>query len=153
MSQENVEAFKRGVSAMNAADIDRLLDVVDPGVVWRDAINALLGGAATYMLICPVALWMSALFPVASDLSKTGAGGNPHPLPMIAGTICTVLFAAPAGIIVLAAELHFRSEIVAVPLMAVWLAVALVVAVPLINLAARTIGARRENLALVAQGR
>jgi hypothetical protein len=121
-----------------------------PVAYW---IATLLGGAATFLLICPVALWMSALFPVASDLSKTGAGGNPHPLPMIVGTICTVLFAAPAAIIVLAAELHFRSEIVAVPLMAAWLVFTLAVAVPLINLAARAIGARRENLALVAQGR
>lgn len=116
-------------------------------------IATLLGGAATFMLLCPVALWMSALFPVASDLSKTGAGGNPHPVPMIAGTLCTVLFASPPAIIILAAELHFRSEIVAVPLMAGWLAIALAAGIPLVNLSARTIGARRENLALVAQGR
>ncbi len=47
MSEENVDAFKRGVSAMNAGNVDRLLDVVHPDVVWRDAINALVGGEAT----------------------------------------------------------------------------------------------------------
>ena len=68
-----------------------------PPAYW---IATLLGGAAAFILICPVALWMSALFPVASDLSKTGGGGNPHPVPMIVGTLCTVLFAAPAAIII-----------------------------------------------------
>ena len=120
-----------------------------PPAYW---IATLLGGAAAFILICPVALWMSALFPVASDLSKTGGGGNPHPVPMILGTLCTALFAAPAAIIILVAELHFRSEIVAVPLMAAWLGIALAVGIPLVNVAARTIGSRRENLALVAQG-
>ena len=47
MSEENVDVFKRGVSAMNAGNVDRLLDVVLPDVVWRDAINALVGGEAT----------------------------------------------------------------------------------------------------------
>jgi ketosteroid isomerase-like protein len=47
MSQENVEAFKRGISAMNSGDINRMLDVCDPNVVWRDAINVMFGGEAT----------------------------------------------------------------------------------------------------------
>ena len=105
-------------------------------------IATLLGGAATFMLLSPVALWLSALFPVVSDLSKTGSGGNPHPLPMIAGTICTALFAAPAALIIMAAEFWFANDLVTIA-----------VAVPLINLSARTIGYRRENLAMVAQGR
>jgi ketosteroid isomerase-like protein len=47
MSQENVEAFKRGISAMNRQDINRMLEVCDPDVVWRDAINVMFGGEAT----------------------------------------------------------------------------------------------------------
>jgi ketosteroid isomerase-like protein len=47
MSEENVEAFKRGTAAMNRGDIEGMLEVVDPGVVWRDVINAMLGGEAT----------------------------------------------------------------------------------------------------------
>ncbi len=116
-------------------------------------IATLLGAGATFMLLTPVALWFSALFPVVSDLSKTGSGGNPHPLPMIAGTVCTALFAAPAVLIVLAAEFWFARPFMAVPLMAAWLGVTIAIAVPLINLSARTIGYRRENLAMIAQGR
>ena len=47
MSRENVEAFKRGVDAMNHGDIEGLLEVCDPGVAWRDAINTIFGGEAT----------------------------------------------------------------------------------------------------------
>ena len=46
MSKENVEAFKRGSAAWNRGDIEGLLEVVDPEIVWRDAINVLFGGEA-----------------------------------------------------------------------------------------------------------
>jgi len=116
-------------------------------------IATILAGAATFFLISPLAIWFSALFPVQSDLSKTGAGGNPHPLPMIVGTICTAAFVMPAASLVLASEFYFHSEFAAVVLMVLWLAVSIGIAIPCVNLAARTIAMRRENLALVAQGR
>jgi uncharacterized membrane protein len=121
-----------------------------PAPYW---IATVIGGMATFVLLCPLAIWFSAMFPVSSDLSKTGAGGNPHPLPMIVGTLCTAAFAMPAVSAILAAEFYFRNETMAVPLMLVWLIVCVAVCVPLVNLTSRTIGMRRENLALVAQGR
>jgi len=121
-----------------------------PPAYW---IATIIGGAATFVLLCPLAIWFSALFPVASDLGKTGSGGNPHPLPMIAGTLCTALFAMPGAVILFASEYLLRNELVAVPLMLAWFLFAAAVAIPLINLAAHTVGSRRENLALVAQGK
>jgi len=121
-----------------------------PAPYW---IATVIGGVATFVLLCPLAIWFSALFPVASDLSKTGAGGNPHPLPMIVGTLCTAAFAMPAAGVILVAEFYFRNEMMAVPLMLGWLAVCVAICVPLVNLTSRAIGIRRENLALVAQGR
>jgi ketosteroid isomerase-like protein len=47
MSQENVEAFKRGTDAANRRDIEGLLPVLDPAVEWHPAMAALLGGEAT----------------------------------------------------------------------------------------------------------
>jgi ketosteroid isomerase-like protein len=47
MSQENVEAFKRGLEAGNRGDVERLLEVLDPEVAWHSALHALLGGEAT----------------------------------------------------------------------------------------------------------
>jgi uncharacterized protein len=47
MSQENVEAFKRGLEGGNRGDVEALLEVLDPEVAWHSALHALLGGEAT----------------------------------------------------------------------------------------------------------
>jgi ketosteroid isomerase-like protein len=46
MSQENVGAFRRGLEAGNRGDVETLLEVLDPEVVWYSALHALLGGEA-----------------------------------------------------------------------------------------------------------
>jgi ketosteroid isomerase-like protein len=49
MSQENVEAVRRGVQAWNADDLDAFLAELDPEVEWHPSIEpALEGGKATY---------------------------------------------------------------------------------------------------------
>ena len=124
--------------------------LAEPGAYW---VAVLLGGIATFILVAPVAVWMSALFPVASDLSKTGAGGNPHPLPMFAGIFYTAAVAAPTAIIIAVSYFWLKSSLAAAGLAALWLVVACAIGIPLVNLASRTIGVRRENLAIVAQNR
>jgi ketosteroid isomerase-like protein len=47
MSQENVEAFKRGLEAGNRGDVETLLEQLDPEVEWHSALHALLGGEQT----------------------------------------------------------------------------------------------------------
>ena len=90
---------------------------------------------------------------MAADLTKTGTGGNPHALSMLVGTLLTVLLAAPcAGAIALAGSWLHR-PVLAFGLVLVWFLVGAAVAHPLVGLASRTIAARRENLAIVAQGR
>ena len=46
MSQENVDAFKRGIEAANRRDVDALLEELDPEVEWHPAILTGLGGEA-----------------------------------------------------------------------------------------------------------
>jgi len=116
-------------------------------------IATLFGAIATFLVLSPFAIWLSALFPVASDLSKTGAGGNPHPFPMLVGMVLTLAAAAPAGLILAADELWIHRPGAAFLFMLVWTFMAAAIAMPLVGLASRTIGARRENLALVAGGR
>ncbi|HET9372296.1 MAG TPA: hypothetical protein VFO19_18670, partial [Vicinamibacterales bacterium] len=116
-------------------------------------IAALIGGLATYLWLTPMMVWLSALFPLASDLSKTGSGGNPHPVPMLAGTVLTAIAALPAGLILVAAEFWLKRPLIALPAMLAWAALAWLITTPLVGIAARTIGLRRENLALVAQAR
>ena len=121
-----------------------------PFVYW---LATIFGGMATFALLSPIAVWFSALFPMPADLSKTGTGGNPHPLPMFAGTVIVLVLAAPAVGMFVINWLWIRRPATVLVLMIVWLAITIVVAVPLVGLASRAIGARRENLALVAQGR
>ncbi len=47
MSQENVEAFKRGIEAYNQRDVDALLKELDPEVEWHSALLIPFGGEAT----------------------------------------------------------------------------------------------------------
>ena len=116
-------------------------------------LSVLLGGAATYLLITPVGAWMSAIFPVASDLSKTGTGGNPHSLAFLLGTLFIFAFASPAGLILTVAHRYFQRPGVTLLLMTVWTLVAAAISIPLLKLSAQAVTARRENIALVAQGR
>ncbi len=47
MSQENVEALKRGLDASNRRDIESFLETLDPEVEWHPGLAALLEGEAT----------------------------------------------------------------------------------------------------------
>jgi len=42
-----VEAFRRGIDAYNRGDVETVLEVHDPEVEWRPALQVLLGGKAT----------------------------------------------------------------------------------------------------------
>ena len=44
MSQENVDAFNRGVDAINRGDVEALLRVLDPEIEWHSAILIGMGG-------------------------------------------------------------------------------------------------------------
>jgi ketosteroid isomerase-like protein len=44
MSQENVEAFERGVEAFNNGDVEALIEEADPGVEFYDVFGRMLGG-------------------------------------------------------------------------------------------------------------
>jgi hypothetical protein len=111
-------------------------------------IATIAGGAATFLVTSPLSTWISIALPVAADLSKTGAAGNPHTLGMLAGSVAIAVAAAPAAAI-LALFPPFRALVA----MMLWLALTAVIARPLLGSAARLLRIRRENLALVAQGR
>ncbi len=69
MSQENVEAFKRGIAAWNREDIDATLEVFDPEVEWRPAVPRLLGGGtAVYRGRHDVREWLQELDETIAEL-------------------------------------------------------------------------------------
>jgi hypothetical protein len=118
-------------------------------LVWTSVV---LGGAASYLLLAPAGAVLSALFPVASDLARTGSGGNPHGLSLVVGTMLVVLFSAPPWFIL---DAHHRAGRPDLALLhgGLWAAGAALVSIALIGPIARVVGARRENLGLVAEGR
>jgi hypothetical protein len=121
-----------------------------PLLLW---ISVLLAGAATYSLMSPAAAVMSAYFPVASDLSKTGTGGNPHGLAMFVGTLLVFVLGLPPGLIIAICFRVFESPGLTVTLMTIWTLMACLISVPLLKYGARALASRKENLVLVAQGR
>jgi ketosteroid isomerase-like protein len=44
MSQENVDAWRRAVDAYNRGDTEGAVEIYDPDVEWRPAVQRLLGG-------------------------------------------------------------------------------------------------------------
>jgi len=141
------------VLAISAATVLIAALAVSPTGAFPYWIAAGLSGIATYLLLSPISVFFSALFPQASDLSKTGNAGNGHPFPTIVSTFLVFFLTAPAGFIVLAAQFWWRRPALALPLMLVWVGLAALVGLSALSLAARVFGVRRENLALVAQGR
>lgn len=116
-------------------------------------LAVLLGGLATYAALMPLAALLSALFPVASDLTKTGTGGNPHGLAMLLGTLLVMVASVPPALIIGVVAHQLARPGLALLLTVLWTLVVLAIALPLLGLAARAVAPRRENLALVAQGK
>ena len=122
--------------------------VAPSGSPWT-WISVPIGMASICTLLGPVAVFFSALFPVAADLSKTGNAGNPHPLAMLAGTLTVMALSVPPALLVYVGEYWLRRPALVPALMSAWLAFSFLVAWPLFVLAARAVTPRRENLALL----
>lgn len=115
-------------------------------------ITLALGVVAAYLPAGAAASCISATLPVHADLSSL-AKRSAHEVAGFA-TIAMVFASSipPLGIALYAVRVLGRPW--AAPLLGLaWLAVALLGTVPLVALAAKLVRARRENLALVAQGR
>ncbi|HUF47678.1 MAG TPA: hypothetical protein VMM93_07665 [Vicinamibacterales bacterium] len=127
--------------------------VVAPGGPVGLWLAGQLGAMSVYLILAPAAVWLSALFPVASDLNRTGSAGNPHGLAGLSSVvILAVGLAMTAGVFWLATS-YFGQPGLTLAVMTLWLCVIAAIALPLVTFASRTITLRRENLALVAQGK
>jgi hypothetical protein len=122
--------------------------VAPGGEVWT-WLAVPIGIAAVWMWASPLAVWLSILFPVAADLSKTGKGGNPHPLAMLVGLVAVMGLLVPTALLFVAAEFWLRKPPLVLVFELSWLLVAVLVAWPLLNFAASSLSSRRENLALL----
>jgi hypothetical protein len=117
----------------------------DPGA-W---LALLLGMAATWMLVAPIAAVLSAIFPRAVDLTSVGRGSNAHAAAGMLGMAAIGLSALPAVLAVLAASRWLGEAAVAPLLVGAWTIVALGLNRLLMALAVRIFLRRRENLAML----
>lgn len=124
-----------------------------PGGSPFEWIAVLCGGIATYALLCPLGAVLSAYLPVASDLSKTGNGGNPHGLAFFLGAVAVIVGSAPAGAIVWLVGGVWKNPPLAAAITLGWMCVAIAIAALFTGPVARAVTERHENLALVAQSR
>jgi hypothetical protein len=127
--------------------------IIAPGgspFLW---LAVIAGGAAVFFLLAPGGAIISALLPKTTDVGRIGKGGKPHPVASFLGMLCIAAGAGPAVGLVLGALFLFESPALAFLLVAGWAAVAAAISLPLFRLAESLLAQRRENLALVAQGR
>ena len=108
----------------------------------------LVGGLATYVAVTPIAALLSAIFPVAADMSKAGSGGNPHVASALIGMVAVGIAALPVLGIAVPATLTRAAPSVALIAMVLWLALASVIAWVLLGAVSKVVTARRENLFL-----
>jgi hypothetical protein len=112
----------------------------------------LLGCIASYLVLGPVFAMLSTLFPKAADLNSLGSQGNASNLAVLVAMFLTPAMLVPIVILVLVGQL-FGGLYISVVLVAAWVAVAAALSFPLTQLATSLLARRRENVAMVAQGR
>jgi hypothetical protein len=113
---------------------------------WLLWLSVIVGASTAFVAMTPIAAAMSATFPTAADLSKTGSGGNPHGAAMLVGTILVPLTAAPAVLILLIGPRFSDAATLLAAL--IWAAIVCAIVAPLLSVVARLVTARRENLYL-----
>jgi hypothetical protein len=108
---------------------------------------------ALFAVMAPLGAILSALFPRAVDLGRLAKQNQPHPVAAILGMFGNLFAMGPILGLVAGAVFLLESAALALVLVMLWTGVALLIALPLMRLAERLLARRRENLALVAQGR
>ena len=122
-----------------------------PVLLWAAAIVSVFG---MYVLYAPATSILAALFPRTADLSRMGKSSNPSTPAGLSGLalsgLCFLPFAALNALVLGV----WRSPLLALVVSALAAGAALLVTIKLVVAAAgRVFDSRRENLAMVAQGR
>ncbi len=123
----------------------------DPAIpLWGAAF---LTGLSTFLVYAPITSALSALFPKAIDLGRIGSASNPTSAASLLGTLGMVLSAAPPVLLGAIGLYALRSPALALLFVACWTCCSALLFVLISRGAAGIVEARRENLAMVAEGR
>jgi hypothetical protein len=118
--------------------------------LWMAGIAS---AAAAFFLLAPGGAIVSTLLPKTMDAGRIGREGKPDFWASLLGMLFIAIGAGPAILFGLGALLFFESPALAFMGSAGWAVLCAAISIPLFRLAERLLAARRENLALVAQGR
>jgi hypothetical protein len=127
--------------------------LVAPGGSPFHWLAVLAAGAAIFFVLAPCGAILSTVFPKAMDVGRIGQAGKPHPLASFLGMLCIALGAGPAVLLGLLGLIILQSPALTFFLVVGWALLAAAISVPLFRVAEKSLARRRENLALVAQGR
>jgi len=143
------KALGGGALFLIAAIISALASAIATGGGSPSAwAMTLFGGLATYVAVSPIAAILSALFPVAADMSKAGSGGNPHVAAALIGMVAVGVAALPVLGIAVPVTITGAPPSVGLMAMIIWLGIVTVIAWLLLGQVSKVVTARRENLFL-----
>ena len=108
---------------------------------------------ALYALMAPLGAILSALLPRPVDPEKMTKQNQPHFVAAILGMLGNLFAMSPIVGLAAGAIFLLDSPALALVFVVLWTGVALLISMSLLRLAERLLSRRRENLALVAQGR
>ena len=135
-----------GPPALACIVVSRVVFPGDPITLW---VALILGLAAMYTLVTPVAAIGSAVFPRVANLNSIGRGGNPHGMANLIGILSLMLAGViPFGLVLACTKLLDRPALAPL-LVGLWCAVAFAVARLLFIPAVRVFHNRRENLSML----
>jgi hypothetical protein len=109
--------------------------------------------ASSYLILGPLAIWLSAVLPKTADLNRMGRPGNPHAMAGLVGVLLTPLTLLPALVFAAAGLFLLGGPPAALAATLGWTLIAALISIPLQRLAERAVADRAENLLLVAAGR
>ena len=108
---------------------------------------------ALYAWMAPLGAILSAVFPRPVDTGKIVKQNQPHAMASILGMLANLLGVVPMMGLAGVALFLLHSPALALLFVILYCGIALLVSLLLLRLAERVLAQRRENLALVAQGR
>jgi hypothetical protein len=123
--------------------------VLFPAGSLSDWLSILLGLAATYLLLAPIAAAVSAVFPRAVDLNSIGRGSNAHGAATLLGLAAMIVAGAvPLAIALVTTRFLDRPQLALIFICA-WFVLCAVMCTILFAPARSILARRRENLILI----
>lgn len=116
-------------------------------------IAVAFGVLAVYAIYAPVAALIAMILPRSVDLAAIGNASNAHQGAALLGMLAFAAATAPPALLAFLSQRVWGGERTAPLAIGAWLVVAACIAFALFRIAERVLRARRENLAMVAQGR